>query len=146
MVARKFFVVLLALGIASGLLASASAAQPGHGGSHRHGGWNAQGWSGQNGFCYPAWGYDMGRVPYYALFPPVYYSEPVSRPYGQSPLAYPPGTPDTTPDQAGAESRPPLMIVNPYVSEAGKASNPVPPAPAPAKSLTVYPLTGAKSL
>ncbi len=32
------------------------------------------------------------RVPYYALFPPVYYSYPVPRTYGYSPFAYPPGT------------------------------------------------------
>jgi hypothetical protein len=47
------------------------------------------------------WGYwDIGRlyhvlsqnVPYYAAFPPVYYSVPVPRSYGYSPFAYPPGT------------------------------------------------------
>ncbi len=30
-------------------------------------------------------------VPYYALYPPVYYSHPVKRTYGRSPLAYLPG-------------------------------------------------------
>ena len=32
------------------------------------------------------------RIPYYALYPPVYYSAPVPRTYGYSPFAYPPGT------------------------------------------------------
>ena len=35
---------------------------------------------------------DNYRIPYYALYPPVYYSYPVARPYGYSPFAYPPGT------------------------------------------------------
>ena len=30
-------------------------------------------------------------IPYFALHPPVYYSSPVSRTYGYSPFAYPPG-------------------------------------------------------
>ena len=31
------------------------------------------------------------ELPFYAKFPPVYYSYPVARPYGYSPFAYPPG-------------------------------------------------------
>jgi hypothetical protein len=48
--------------------------------------------------------------PYYALFPPVYYSFPVPRPYGYSPFAYPPGyvTPTIEPVQA-------KQIINPFV-------------------------------
>ena len=48
--------------------------------------------------------------PFYALFPPVYYSAPVPRPYGYSPFAYPPGftTPEVEPIQA-------KQIINPYV-------------------------------
>lgn len=42
-----------------------------------------------------AW-YDYGarseRVPYFSLYPPVYYSCPIPRTYGYSPYAYPPGT------------------------------------------------------
>ena len=66
------------------------------------------------------YGYDVGRlygvlaqnVPYYAAFPPVYYSAPVPRTYGYSPFAYPPGTvtPDIAPMVAAKE------ILNPYVS------------------------------
>ncbi len=65
------------------------------------------------------YGFDTGRlygvlaqnVPYFAAFPPVYYSAPVPRTYGYSPFAYPPGTrtPDLpTPEVAAKE------IVNPY--------------------------------
>jgi hypothetical protein len=61
--------------------------------------------------------YNYGRagvmqqdIPYYALYPPVYYSQPVPRTYGYSPFAYPPGvmTPDVAPPQ-------PEVIKNPYV-------------------------------
>jgi hypothetical protein len=50
--------------------------------------------------------------PFYALFPPVYYSAPVPRPYGYSPFAYPPGfiTPEVEPIQA-------KQIINPYVPQ-----------------------------
>ena len=50
-------------------------------------------------------------LPFYALYPPVYYSYPVARPYGYSPFAYPPGTltPDVAPRPAAA------MYQNPYV-------------------------------
>ena len=46
-----------------------------------------------------------------ALYPPVYYSYPVARPYGFSPFAYPPGvmTPNAAPTSAAVEYR------NPYV-------------------------------
>lgn len=47
----------------------------------------------------PAWGgfgtfpsiYSTESIPYFAEFPPVYYSHPVARTYGYSPYAYPPG-------------------------------------------------------
>ena len=62
--------------------------------------------------------FDMGRlygvladnVPYYAAFPPVYYSAPVPRTYGYSPFAYPPGY--ATPDLVAESS--PLEIINPH--------------------------------
>ncbi|MCC6494142.1 MAG: hypothetical protein IT424_14105 [Pirellulales bacterium] len=61
--------------------------------------------------------WDIGRlygvladeVPYYAAFPPVYYSYPVARTYGYSPFAYPPGV--MTPDIDVVE---PAVIENPY--------------------------------
>ena len=80
--------------------------------------------------------------PYFALYPPVYYSYPVPRTYGFSPYAYPPGTMtppskqvtpltvrnenllgNTVSAELGQPKRPPLRIVNPFVSQ------PVPPAP-----------------
>lgn len=78
-----------------------------------------------DGFCgggyyggYNFW--DAGRlygvlsqnVPYYAAFPPVYYSYPVARTYGYSPFAYPPGvmTPEVELAAACAEE-----IINPHV-------------------------------
>ena len=50
-------------------------------------------------------------APYFALYPPVYYSYPVARPYGYSPYAWLPGT------VAASEARPirPLLTRNPYV-------------------------------
>ena len=70
-----------------------------------------------NGGGYGAW--DTGRlygvlaqnVPYYAAFPPVYYSAPVPRTYGYSPFAYPPGY--ATPDLV--EGPQAIKISNPYV-------------------------------
>jgi len=79
------------------------------------------------------YGFDVGRlysvleqnVPYYAAFPPVYYSAPVPRTYGYSPFAYPPGTrtPDLPSPTIAAKE-----ILNPYVpvstiSEEDKAAS-----------------------
>jgi hypothetical protein len=68
------------------------------------------------------------NVPYYAAFPPVYYSAPVPRTYGYSPFAYPPGV--MTPDVECA----PLAIENPYFQgsatvEAKSEANAAAPAP-----------------
>ncbi|HVX11979.1 MAG TPA: hypothetical protein VHC22_12415 [Pirellulales bacterium] len=52
----------------------------------------------------------IDRPPFYALFPPVYYSHPVGRPYGYSPFAYPPGF--TTPV---IQPAPVKEVANPYV-------------------------------
>lgn len=69
---------------------------------------------GAYGLGYFDYGYNQPRIPYYALYPPVYYSYPVARPYGFSPFAYPPGamTPDNAPK--AAEFR------NPYVPQPSK--------------------------
>ncbi len=73
----------------------------------------------QYGLGYGGYGaFDVGQlyrvmaqnVPYYAAFPPVYYSAPVPRTYGYSPFAYPPGT--MTPEIVQAA---PLEINNPHV-------------------------------
>lgn len=53
------------------------------------------------------------RIPYYALYPPVYYSYPVPRTYGYSPFAYPPGT--ITP--AAAPTVAAIDYINPFVHQ-----------------------------
>lgn len=70
------------------------------------------------------------RVPYFSLYPPVYYSYPVPRPYGYSPFAYPGWTP--TPHAEAAEPR---TIVNPYLLDdrARPAEPKSPGAAAPAR-------------
>lgn len=58
------------------------------------------------------------NLPYFALHPPVYYSEPVPRTYGYSPFAYPPGV--MTPEIVGEPQ--PVTINNPYVPGAKPAA------------------------
>jgi hypothetical protein len=72
------------------------------------GGWG-NGWGYDSGYLYNTLAYN---VPYFAAFPPVYYSYPVPRTYGYSPFAYPPGV--MTPDVV-MESSQPIEIINPYV-------------------------------
>lgn len=64
--------------------------------------------------CYgPAYNqYGRDTVPYYSLYPPVYYSYPVPRTYGYSPFAYPPGT--MTPELQIQEIPAPKVMSNPY--------------------------------
>lgn len=58
------------------------------------------------------------NLPYFALHPPVYYSEPVPRTYGYSPFAYPPGV--MTPEIVSEPQ--PVTINNPYVPATKPAS------------------------
>ena len=92
----------------------------------------------------PSYGFAGGTGPYnlyiqdtpsfYSMYPPVYYSRPVSRAYGFSPFAYPPGMPtpqntvsaplglqtsevydsNAVPGPADALAVAPLMIENPF--------------------------------
>jgi hypothetical protein len=71
--------------------------------------WN--GWGINGG--YGLYGYRVNEVPYFSMFPPVYYSLPVPRSYGWSPFAYPPGT-MTPPVQTAAA---PQEIINPHVPQ-----------------------------
>ena len=83
------------------------------------------------GYGFGAW--DMGRlygvmadnVPYFAAFPPVYYSQPVPRTFGYSPFAYPPGvmTPEVVEDVQ------PQVIENPYVVPQTSSEGPAMVAP-----------------
>ena len=92
------------------------------------------------GYGYGAW--DVGRlygvlsqnVPYFAAFPPVYYSYPVPRTYGYSPFAYPPGV--RTPD---VEMFEPLTINNPYFKGAEKSATAKTDPKAPADRTTSAP-------
>jgi hypothetical protein len=74
---------------------------------------------GTYGFGHPGfWGYhgspySLGQIPtppYFAIHPPVYYSQPVPRTYGYSPYAYP-GTVMTP------EVTEPEVIENPHVTQ-----------------------------
>ncbi len=60
--------------------------------------------------------YANERLPYYSLFPPVYYKQAIPRSYGFSPYAYPLGSPTPSPVSVS-----PQMVMNPFC-----------PAPAPA--------------
>lgn len=64
----------------------------------------------QYGFSHGTSLYGLGRIPvppYHALHPPVYYSQPIPRPYGHSPFAW-----------RGGESQQinpePSVMINPY--------------------------------
>jgi hypothetical protein len=92
------------------------------------------GWGGGCGvnFPYGLYGSRVNEVPYFSMFPPVYYSVPVPRTYGWSPFAYPPGT--MTPEVTAEESQ---EIINPYVPQ-NKASKPAKPT---ARSASYHPPT-----
>lgn len=77
--------------------------------------------------------YVLERSPYFALHPPVYYSYPVSRPYGHLPYPYLPG-PSTQP--VAAER--PQTIVNSYAAEPGDAGVPA-KAALPGRVQVIYP-------
>lgn len=53
-------------------------------------------------------------LPYFSLFPPVYYSTPVARPYGFSPFALPPGV---QPAEGIVGPGEPQMTVNPFFNQ-----------------------------
>jgi len=102
---------ILALTVAAVATAFTTAATAGDG---LHGGlpWFGYGYSGSL--------YGLGRVPvppYFALHPPVYYSQPIPRPYGHSPFAW------RSSDLRNSKSE---LTVNPYF----KPTLPPPPAPA----------------
>ncbi len=106
------------------------------GGGHGHGGFGGHGRGFGRGFIGlgavgGGYGWDIAglyrelynNLPYFALHPPVYYSEPVPRPYGYSPFAYPPGT--MTPEVVTMAQ--PVTINNPYVMPSMPTSTEVKP-------------------
>lgn len=71
--------------------------------------------------------YALGNIPappYFALHPPVYYSQPVARPYGHSPFACPHGCP------YHAIPRARRIYVNPFVERQPAVEPAAAPAPA----------------
>jgi hypothetical protein len=132
----------LVLAIVAGY-SSQAAAQDCCGGSGYWGGGYSGWWGGYPYFANPYYPSDR-RIPYFAEFPPVYYSVPVPRTYGYSPFAYPPGVrtpeveiepvmvpnPHVTPAEPASAEEPgerttslpvepqPLVVINPYVVEA----------------------------
>lgn len=84
-------------------------------------------WYGYSGYEGGLFGdYQSQSLPYFALFPPVYYSCPVPRTYGYSPFAYPSYV--MTPEAPPAA---PVTVTNPYVPKAPAkpAEKETPPAP-----------------
>lgn len=70
-------------------------------------------------FCHHRFG---GQPPYFALYPPVYYSGIVPRPYGISPFAAPAGI-----SPVELNCPPPLTVKNPfYQDEVSPVSGPSP--------------------
>lgn len=100
-----------------------------------YGGWGGGPW----GYGYN-YNYGVGYLPpppYYAVFPPVYYSPHITaRHYGASPYAWPAGFSPTAYTTRVSVAKPaePLMIVNPYVQVEGA------PAPAAAAQSSNTPL------
>jgi hypothetical protein len=71
------------------------------------------------GSCYQP-GYSQEYVPYFALHPPVYYSYPIARTYGDSPFPYPPGL---TALQAYSPSPQPQIIKNEHIEDANPSTD-----------------------
>jgi len=100
----------------------------------------AWGWAGQGWYLFPR-DSRLEKLPYFALFPPVYYSYPVRRTYGYSPFASLPeyATSETTRVEL-LETRQvePLLIRNPFVPgqfpPPQRAKPPQPAKPQPAKA------------
>ena len=137
---RNFGGVLLIVLALAGLSASATAAYPyyrgyGLGGGFGYGGYGCGGYG-----CGPWGGYLSDQVPYFAWYPPVYYSAPVAHSYGYSPFPNPPGgdiaeASYEAPAAMPATHLPPLRIINPYVTQGDGATSastapPAPPKPA----------------
>ncbi len=103
-------------------------------------GWNSTAkaqWGGGFGcgFGLPWSAYSLSTPPYFAIFPPVYYSHVTPRPYGFSPFAYPGGYP--TPERLSMPSVPYQYSVR---RQNYRRAEPL-PSPAPAQARVPKPLT-----
>jgi hypothetical protein len=116
---------------------------------------SSNGW----GFGWPTGCGTGDTIPYFSLFPPVYYSYHVPRPYGYSPFAYPPGvftpsygmlavagrnTSAAAPDSSARQGRPPLKIDNPYVQHSANPGTAISHSPPVRQPKVVYPATMAR--
>jgi hypothetical protein len=109
---------LLSLALLLGSLTAASDLQAQNVYGRSYGAGYGFGLGGQAPFFVGNFGYvrPSEELPYFAKFPPVYYSHIVPRPYGVSPYAVPPGiVPTEYMVQPLAE---PEVIRNPYVDQA----------------------------
>ena len=118
---RKFCLLSIVV-LAFAAPSSASAYWPYWG----YGGWGQSGYG--LGFNYAS-NY-VPAPPYYAIYPPVYYSQQITaRPYGASPFAWPAGFSPITYVPEGDYTVPaPGTIENPYVTRRPATSQAAPPA------------------
>ncbi len=144
MLSKSWCVVLAALGLALFGADSAFAWGGGAKGFWAGGGvsarhrteWGYGGYGLGYGYGYPGWGYspfiggyyDLESLPYFAVFPPVYYGSgengPVLNPSTRSSWAgIESPQPAPAPAASASPARPPLRIINPYYVET-KADKP----------------------
>ena len=117
--------------------------------------------SGGWGFNWPTGYYGGEAIPYFSLYPPVYYSYRVPRTFGYSPFAYPPGVfiPGSEPPRAAVgqnastipegapaaqQARPPLRIDNPFVEQSGKPGVTISRSPPARQPKVIYPAALAR--
>jgi hypothetical protein len=122
---RSIVVFLIGIGIAAsacqGWNSFAAHRRGGRGAGYGYVGGAAQDWLPYGG------GYGLGarlpdldKLPYFSLFPPVYYSNPVPRTYGYTPFA---SLPELT-TILETRSAQPLVVQNPYVTAPAVGASP----------------------
>ena len=119
----KTRVCMLAL-VAAGMLAVGSQTAEARDPGNRLANTATSYYSGNFGYYQMLWRlYNTSHVPvppYFALQPPVYYSQPVARPYGYGPYAYPRWI--ETPEPKTPLK--PAMVTNPFVTPKVKRAKP----------------------
>jgi hypothetical protein len=148
----KLILVGLASVVALAPLGSVNAQDWGYGSAYSSNGW---------GFGWPTSCGAGDGVPYFALFPPVYYSYRVPRTYGYSPFAYPPGILTPSPglqrmaggqnaslasdrESPAQQGRPPLRINNPFVVQSGSPAATISRQPPVRQPKVIYPAAMAR--
>jgi hypothetical protein len=111
--------------------------------------YSSAGW----GFGWPTSYYAADALPYFSLYPPVYYSYRVPRTFGYSPFAYPSGvlTPGAGSSRLPAgqtpvaqQGRPPLRIDNPFVEQSGSTGMTMNWKPPSRQPKVIYPAAMAR--